>query len=229
MPNEVPLQPAYVLHGRPYRETSLLLDVFTQEKGRVSVLAKGVRRPKSRRRAFLQPFFPLLMHCKGKSDLLTLYHVEASQPYCLLAGKQLACGFYLNELLTRLLLHGEAMPALFACYHKTLLAIALEENIQIALRLFEKELLDQLGYGVQLHTDSHGQVILANALYRYTPMIGFIKTEQTEDNLIAGQGILALATGDLSSVAYRRAAKQILRQALAPLLGTKPLKSREMI
>lgn len=169
-------QPAYVLHARPYQETSLLLEFFTQDFGRVSAIAKGAKRPKSRGRGLLQPFIPLLISCAGKGELLTVKDFDAAAPPILLLGRRLIFAFYLNELLMRLLHRADAHDELFYAYEKSLHKLR-EDNDehleQVPLRLFEKTLLKELGYELHLtHEVDSGKPLNPDSMYFFDPEKG---------------------------------------------------------
>lgn len=144
------LQPAFVLHARPYRDTSLLVELLTAERGRLTVLARGVRNQRSRFNGLLVPFSPLLVSFSGKTDLQVLRQVEANGLSYNLRGNMLLSGFYLNELLIRLLQRHEPHPNVYQAYQYTLNVLADTVQPEPALRLFEKYLLVDIGYGLQL-------------------------------------------------------------------------------
>lgn len=231
MHNKVELQPAYLLHSRPYRDTSVLLDFFTPDHGRVSVMGKGVRRPTSKLRGLLQPFNPLLISFSGKSSLKTLTHAESAGLYVNLTGQALFSAMYLNELLCRLLHEHEKDHVLFELYSRTLLMLAHEE-LEPVLRSFELDLLDSLGYGIALDADArHGDAVEASRFYFLVPELGVIRAEDgVQDNVVLfrGEDLLAIAHRDFSEISVRKAAKQLLRQCVNNLLGDRPLKSRRL-
>ncbi len=150
MKSRVTLHPVFILHTRPFRDTSLLVDALTTEYGRISVLARGVRTARTPLRGILQPFVPLLMSWSGKGELVSMSKVEAvGLPYSL-QGKALISGFYLNELIMRLLHRYDPHPILYDAYQQALLGLQQKTTIELVLRLFEKCLLKELGYGLQL-------------------------------------------------------------------------------
>jgi DNA repair protein RecO (recombination protein O) len=229
----VNLQPAYVLHSRPYRDSSALLDVFSAEHGRVSMVARGTRR-QSRRgsgAALLQPFIPLLLSFAGRLELKTLVATEAAQGFFALRGERLFSGLYMNELLVRLLHRNDPHPALFAAYDQALKALAGSAEVDTVLRQFELTLLDELGYSFDLAVDGFtGQPVRATLWYRYDPGFGLVATGAPGDSatvVFCGADLLAMSTGDFSGP-VRRTAKGLLREALAVHLGGEPLRSREL-
>jgi DNA repair protein RecO (recombination protein O) len=225
----------WLLHSRPFRETSLLLDCFSRERGRFSAIARGVRGAKSHKRALLQPFTPLSFSVAGRGELVTLKDAEASGPALPLCGTALFAALYLNELLTRLLHGAEVEEDLFTHYETTLRALLIEGDIEAALRRFELHLLDTLGYGVDFTQDAeHGAAVEAEARYYLHPDAGFVRQQASEDaqnreqRLYGGAELLAIARDDFSAPATRRAAKLILRQLLSRHLGERELASREL-
>lgn len=233
MANSFLLTPAYILHYRPYRDTSLLIDFFTQEQGRISVLARGVRKPKSRLSGLLQPFIPLLISWAGKGELFNLRAVEAHGPSYSLLNKNLLSGFYSNELLVRVLPRFDAHPQLFQAYARLLSELQSQHSCEKSLRLFEKTLLEELGYGLQLQYEAHsGSPIQAVSYYCYNFDQGFVEVDinnvKSDTPLFQGQHLLNLQHDLLEEVATLRAAKHLMRLALQPLLGNKPLLSRKM-
>jgi len=223
----ITLQPAYILHHRLYHETSLLLDVFTQDVGRVSLIARGVRSGRSKLRPILQPFQPLVVSFQGKTELQTLTVAEAVGPPLQFPGKLLLSGFYLNELLIRLLQKHDPHPGLYTIYQNTLLELQLAKMQQKALRLFEVKLLTELGYGLQLRYDCvTGKEISTQAFYAFFPEQGFKQTESAEG--FSGRALLALANEQLDELEVLREAKRIMRVAMGSILGWQPLNSRKL-
>lgn len=229
-------QPAFVLHARNYSETSLILEVFTPQHGRVGLIAKGARRPPSRLRAVLAPFQPLLIGWSGRGELMILTGAEPDGAAYGLQGEVLYCGFYLNELLMRLLHRHDPHENLYAAYRDTLTALVQSTGrFEVALRLFEKRLLRELGYGLMLEHDADDRApIAADALYEYIPERGPIRIRHPELNTRAqgvrvyGDSLLALANEQLSEPRALREAKVLMRTLLAPHLGDRPLHSRRL-
>lgn len=216
---------AYVLHRRPYRDTSSLIEFFTQEYGRISVIAKGAKRAKSPLKSSLQLFQPLLIQARGKGELASLYRVDIAQPLPTLKADRLAWGFYLNELLYRLLKRHDEAPEIFSHYHQLLQKLTTEDSSPVDLRYFENQLLTYLGYGLPLYNLSETEN------YLFDPELGLKPTSLPVDHrkIFSGRALLALATQELIEPEHQQSAKQLLRQALQHLLGDKPLKSREML
>lgn len=229
----VQLQPAWLLHSRPYRDSSLLLDVFTADHGRLGLVARGVHR-RSRGGSLgtqLQPFRPLLLSFSGRGELQQLTAVEAPGTAFGLAGERLFSGLYLNELLVRLLQRHDAHPELFAAYGLTLEGLAGEAAVAPHLRAFESQLLETLGYHLQPDIDaSSGATVLAEGWYRFDPERGLWPAGVAEPGggaAYPGHHLLAIARGDYRGE-VARSAKRLLRQALAVHLGDRPLRSREL-
>jgi DNA repair protein RecO (recombination protein O) len=159
--------PAFLLQAHPYRETSLVVDVFSRDHGRIGLVARGAKRPRAALRGVLVEFQPLELGWFGAGELRTLARAEWQRAWPMLAGPRLLLGYYLNELLQRLLAREDAHPALFDLYSDTLqkLALAPTDTMQheVLLRRFEKALLRELGYGLTLDFDAHGEVIDAGA------------------------------------------------------------------
>lgn len=216
---------AYFLHTRPYRETSLLVDVFSAESGRLSGVWRGGRRGKG---SAAQLFQPLLVDAVGQGELKTLRQVEMAGPALMLAGTALFSAFYLNEILVRLLPRDEAQPGLFVAYADTLGCLQEGGDPASLLRKFECLLLDTLGYGIDFSHDSEsGEPVSAAFDYDFHPERGFTR-RRAAGAMVSGAALLQLADGDFVSPAAAAAAKRINRLALARLLGKRPLKSREL-
>lgn len=231
----ISLQPAFILHHRPYRETSSLLDIFTAEYGRVSLIARGARTSRSRLRPLLQPFIPLLLSWQGRSELMTLVSAEANGASLQLRGDCLLSGFYLNELLVKVLQKQDSHPRLYTIYYQTLLELQGAKLQQKTLRLFEKKLLEELGYGLQLQHDFlTGEELLAEEYYQFYPEQGFKRYEsflssaQVEERGFKGKNLLALAKEQLDNEESLRDAKRLMRLALGSLLSFQPLYSRKL-
>lgn len=227
----VDLQPAYVLHRRPYRETSCLLELFTPEYGRITAIAKGVRKPRSATQGLLEPFYPLVVSWYGKGELMTLIHVEAQGAAAQLRGECLFAGFYLNELLVSLLEKWDPHPRLFVQYEQALAALQTETLEEPSLRSFEKALLEELGYGVLPTSDTALQnSFVESRYYRFIPEQGFVLQEagSASSQLFSGKSLIAIAREEWHDDDVLRDAKRLTRLVLAPLLGARPLYSRKL-
>ncbi len=224
------LQRCFILHSRPYSETSLILDVFSEEVGRLSLVAKGARSKGSAIRGALQPFTPLFMKWSGRGQMPTLRHAEAIGLAIPLADKALYSGFYLNELLSRLLVTHLAYPSLFQHYINALVGLAQSNDPEPSLRGFEFCLLEALGYDIDfLHCAGTGEAIDPNLCYLFREQQGFIASLMKNNALIfSGAEVQAFAKRHFTTESQLKAAKRFTRLALQPYLGEKPLKSREL-
>ena len=232
----VNLQPGYVIHSRPYGDSSALLDVFTAEFGRVGLVAKGARRQtrKGSKAGLLQPFIPLLLSFSGGNELKTLRSVESAPGRVELAGDRLFSGLYVNELLVRLLHRDDPHPRLFAAYNDTVQQLAHLQMIDVGLRLFEMRLLEELGYRLELTIEgATGLPVRPEAFYHYQPGAGLVRRRagESSDDLpgadLPGTDLLAMARGEIGG-RVRQTARTLMREALAAHLGEEPLKSRQL-
>jgi len=218
------LDTVFVLHRRPYKETSQLLDLFSLQQGRCSALHRTNRKNPS-----LQPFVPYQLQFSGKGDLKYTKAVEVLAAPFSLTGRRLYCGFYLNELMVRLTWKGEPNPELFSLYRDSLRALQESEHEEPVLRRFEFHLLAILGYSYQWQSDSSGQPIAPSGSYTFDPGLGFVASfDVGRQGLISGKDLLAIAADDWSQPSSWQVAKQVARLALQPLLGDKPLTSRTL-
>jgi DNA repair protein RecO (recombination protein O) len=220
------LQPAFVLQQRKYRETSLIIDVLTRDFGRVSLVAKGVRAPKSKTAGLLQLFIPLNISYFGRAELKTLSDVEVSQPFKLINGMALYCGFYINELVVCLLHKYDPHPEVFDYYSECLIGLAEGEYLEAVLRNFELKLMNCSGYGLQLDYDYHRQPIVTHKKYHYQAGSGLV---ESTDGFFSGKTLLALSAGELSDTQVLSEAKILMRGVINGHLQGKTLKSRAVI
>jgi len=228
------LQPAYVLHYRNYRETSFLVDLLTKNSGRISVIARGAKRPKSLMQGVIQPFVPITVAWRGKGDLPTLQTAELCGASIMLRDDKIFSGFYLNELLMRVLHRHSPCENIFTLYENTLCELSTTDAIEIVLRKFEKYFLRELGYEIQLMHEAHSDIpIKNNQYYLFIPHEGFSliqssKLKQTDNAIFLGKNLLKIANNEFNDTETLRDAKRLMRFALRPLLRNKPLKSREL-
>lgn len=231
MSSNLDLQPAYVLHSRPYRETSLLVDIFTRDHGVVPTVAKGIRGKKGTRRAILQPFRRIRCSWRGKGDLVSLIKFESEDLGYDYAKQVLFSGFYLNELLMRLLHRHDPHELLFDAYGKVLNDFQLPENLEVCLREFEFLLLNELGYGIDFSSDIDERPIQSEALYRLIAQQRFMQigdAQPADENTFLGHELMAIAEHDWQQKDILKQAKRLTRLSLSPLLGDKPLQSRAL-
>ena len=227
----VELQPAYILHHRPFRDTSVLLEVFSRDHGRVGLVARGARGPRSRLRGMLQPFRPLLLSWQLRGELGTLTGAEpgdmaATAPT---GGDALLALYYSNELLLRLTARLDPHHELYGAYAGTVARLAAGEPVAPALRRFEKRLLDVLGYGLDLARDAAGQPLEAASSYRYDPAHGLAACRPDLAGAMLGASLLALADDELADARALNDARRLLRAALDAHLDGRPLKTRELL
>ncbi len=230
---KIDAQPAYILHTTPFRETSLIVEAFTRDYGRMALLARGARRPRSAMRGLLMGFQPLEIGWAGKGEVLTLMKVEWQGGQPLLVGPALFCGYYLNELLLHLLPREDAHQKLFERYGEMLQRLAghPEGKVEEAdLRRFEKALLQELGYGLTLEVEQSGRPVETEALYTYEIERGPQRLEQARPSVQAysGRSLLDLAAEDFSLARSRTEAKLLMRSLMAHYLGGVELESRKI-
>ena len=224
--NFVYLQPAYILAQRKYRETSLIIDVLTRDFGRIALLAKGVRKAKSKTAGLLQTFIPLEVSYFGKSDLKTLSHVEISGGHDGLQGIALYCGFYVNELITCFLHKYDPHPEVFDCYKACIAKLLETAIIEETLRIFELDLMTACGYGLILDYDANNTPIKPELTYHFDLEQGAIPAI---DGQFSGKTLIALNDKQLIDAKTLLEAKLLMRKVIATYLNGKPLKSRAVI
>ena len=226
-------QPAYVLHTYPFRETSLIVEVFSRDFGRMSLLARGARRPRAAIRGLLMAFQPIEVAWAGKGEVLTLMKAEWQGGLPLLAGEALFCGYYLNELLMHLLPREDAHEHLFERYGEMLARLASDPTGKVReadLRSFEKALLQELGYGLTLNHDSEGLPIVPDAFYSYRMEQGPVRMAHAEGapQIVFGQTLLDLEAEDFSNPRSRSEAKMLMRSLMAYYLAGVELETRKI-
>ena len=227
-------QAVYVLHTYPFKETSLVVELFTHGFGRVATTAKGARRPRSAMRGMLQSFQPLVATWSGKLELKTLHSLEWGGGLLLLKGEALMCGFYLNELLLRLLPREDAHEALFEYYSATIKILANNQDLASTLRRFELKLLQELGYAIPLHHDVHEAPILEDLNYIYQAEHGASRLNgvlnHTKNGVqVLGKTMIDMVNDDYSTPQTQQQSKQLMRYLLAHYLGDKPLHTRQLL
>lgn len=232
---QVYLQQAFILHRRAYRETSFLLECFSKDYGRLSLIARGARQSKHGLGGLLQAFTPLLLSWSGKTELMYLSHAEFNTQAGfskVLTGKSMFAGLYLNELLVRLLPRFDPAPNLFISYERTLSALHSEVIDQKILRTFELHLLEELGYGLFPKSDALLEsTFLAKQYYCFIPERGLVLTQADscpKERLFLGEDLLAFARGIWHEEHILQEAKRLTRLALSFLLGNEPLQSRKL-
>jgi len=226
-------QPAYVLHTIPFRETSLIVEVFSRDFGRMALLARGARRPRAAIRGLLMAFQPIEVAWAGKGEVLTLMKAEWQGGLPLLAGEALFCGYYLNELLMHLLPREDAHEHLFERYGDMLARLAADPSGKVReadLRSFEKALLQELGYGLTLTHDSAGESIQPDAHYTYRMEQGPVRVEHAEAaaQVVSGKTLLDLDAEDFTDPRSRTEAKALMRTLMAYYLAGVELETRKI-
>lgn len=222
------MEPAWLLRVRPWRDTSMLIEGFSGVHGRVGLVARGVRSPRGRWRGLLQPFQPLYLGWSGRGELATLTMAEPAGHARALRGDVLLSAYYLNELLLRLLARNDPHPRLFDAYGMALDGLQARPPAGV-LRLFEKRLLDELGYGLSLsHTADTGEAVDAGRRYRFDVRRGPLLSGADLPE-VSGATLLALSAESLDDPVQQREARFILRAALDACLGPQPLRTREML
>jgi len=225
--------PGFILHTIPYRETSLLVDIFTLNHGRLRCVAKGFRKPN--KKGIAKTLFPYTEHhfqWQGRGELKTLTQAEPIQAPVFLKQESLFVGLYINELLYKLLHQNDPHQSLYEFYCQLMTQLSSSEILQPVLRRFEMLLLEELGYGLVLDAEAEtGQAVSSEHLYYYIPDQGLkLIQDQTADNLHAfsGADIMALCQGQLEQQSVLRAAKKLTRQVIDFYLDGKELNSREL-
>ncbi|MFN2361455.1 MAG: DNA repair protein RecO [Marinobacter sp.] len=231
MTGPVQQEPAYVLHRRPWRETSLMVDIFSLNAGRITLVARGGNGAKSPLKAQLQPFQPLLLDWTGRSDLKTLTQADVRSGPALKRTISLYSGLYVNELLQRLLPLADPHPRLFASYIDVIAELSDAIDVEPVLRRFEQSFAAELGYDFawDLATDT-GHAVETSGYYCYDPEQGILATPSAGARLqnLSGATLRALASGDLESTECRRVAKRVTRVLVDYLLQGRPLNSRSL-
>ncbi len=224
-------QPAFVLHSYPWRETSLIVEVFSRDYGRVALVARGAKRPTSQFRGLLSPFNPLAVAWSGRNDIKMLVRADwlgGMQP---LRGEALLAAFYANELLVRLLARLDPHEALFGGYVALLQALSHDVRHDAALRCFELDLLADIGYAVPLDRSVDGAAIDANARYAFGIGQGAHRLDQdaNDGNVVSGRTLLAMATRAFDDDKVAAEAKGFLRRVIGYHLDGKPLNTRRIL
>jgi DNA repair protein RecO (recombination protein O) len=224
------LTPGYVLHRRPYRDTSVLAECYTRAHGRIGVVARGARAPKARLAGVLQPFQALLISFAGRGELATLRTAELDGAPAPLGGAALAAGFYANELLLRACAREDPHPALFDAYGALLAALAARGLEVASLRAFELALLRELGYAPPYGNAAGGESVQADGHYRVTPGHAPEPVSGDAPGAVAGSVLLALATGAPQGLdaAGLRVARVLLQAELHAHFGERPWQSRRL-
>jgi DNA repair protein RecO (recombination protein O) len=215
----IALEPAYVLHHREYRDTSRILDVFTARHGRLNLFARGARGPKSKLASLLMPFRPLLLSWSGRGESAQLTAAEPQGEALPLPAGQVLSGFYLNELIISLTTRHDPQPQLFEDYARALRRLCVEAKPEPALRVFEKRLLESIGYGLEFDVQPQG-------FYQYRPSYGLVEVREGAPGAYSGRNLLQLREESLDDAGALDAARRVLRQALDHCLEGRELRTR---
>lgn len=223
----VMLTSAYILHHRPFRETSRIFEVLTREEGRLSIFARGVRGPKARLAAVLQPFRPLLISFSGRGEAPSLTGAETAGQSPPLPAACLLSGFYINELVLQLTTRHDPQPGLFDAYHEALQLLKAGAALAPTLRVFEKRLLQMLGYGLDLGSEAlSGRPIQPRGYYYFRPGEGLFPADAAQPDALAGESLASLAREQLAEARALQDARALLQAALAHCLEGRELATR---
>jgi len=227
---KVEQQAAYLLHRRPYSETSLLLDIFSRDHGRLTLIAKGCRKKKTQAQGFFLPFKPLLISWTGKGELPILTSIE-HQSFLPLPDKNgVNCGYYVNELLMKLLHRHDSHEELFERYNNFFYSLANGGDPNSVLRVFEKHLLREIGFGLVLdHDVESGEMILGHRDYQYIPQKGPVASSDTHVEKVSGETLLALQIESFETDKQKREARALTRALIDGQLNGKELRTRRVI
>jgi len=228
-PRRVLLAPGYILHHRPYRDTSRILDVLVRDHGRLTLFARGVRGPKPRFGGVLQPFDLLLLSFQVGREAGQLTGAESPESAPPLPAGSLMAGFYLNELLLKLTTRHDPIPEVFEEYRRALSGLRAGGRVEAVLRVFEKRLLEAVGYGMDLTAEARtGKAIEAEGFYRFVASEGMVPAVELDADAVAGTSILALAREELGEGRGLEDARKVLKAALAERLEGKELTTRRV-
>ena len=231
MSRRVQQQSAFILHHRPFRDSSQILDVLTRDHGKVAVVARGSRGSKSRLAGVLRPFLPLRVSWIAKSDLGTLTGAEAAGAPAGLRGDALLSAYYVNELMLHFLHRHDPQPEIFELYAEVIRELCAADSVAACLRRFELELLGLLGYAVSLDHEAGSQIdVEPKRNYEYRVEQGPVPVDRSEGPLVfTGETLLAIGAGQFEDACVLRASNRLLREIIAHHLGGKELRSRKVL
>lgn len=231
IPRRVNEQPAFLLHYRPFRDTSLLLDVLSRDHGKVALIARGARSAKSRLKGILRPFMPLSVSWFMRSDLGTLTGAELSGKPVTLSGDGLLSGYYLNELIIHFLHRHDVQPEVYSAYHETVVDLASQDDPAPVLRNFEMELLRLIGYALNFDHDAATHAAIdgaANYEYRYEQ--GPVKVNRDDGDMVfSGDMLIGIREHRFGEPDVLLAANRLLKRVIMHHLGGRELKSRKVL
>ena len=219
----------YVLHTYPFKETSLIVEIFSKVHGRISIVAKGARRPRSLVRGMLQSFQSLQATWSGQGEMKTLHSIDWCDALLQIEGDALICGFYINELLMRLLPKEDPHEKLFDFYHQTMEFLSMKNHLSVTLRRFELKLLQELGYELPLLNDENGEPIKPNKIYNYEVAYGPSETKNSSEGVsLIGKTLIDMAGDDYKDPTTEMQSKQLMRYLISHYIGEKPLNSKKL-
>ena len=219
----------YVLHTYPFKETSLIVEIFSKIHGRISIVAKGARRPRSLVRGMLQSFQSLEATWSGQGEIKTLHSIDWCDEILQIEGDALICGFYINELLIRLVPKEDPHETLFDFYHQTMEHLSKKNNLSVTLRRFELRLLQELGYEMPLINDENGEPINPNKTYNYAVGYGPTETKNSTQGIaLLGKTLIDMASDDYRDPKTEIQSKQLMRYLIGHYIGDKPLNSKQL-
>ncbi|MBS1269378.1 MAG: DNA repair protein RecO [Gammaproteobacteria bacterium] len=224
-------EPGFVIHTRPYSETSLFVEILSRHFGRITTIAKGARRQKSKFRGTLLPFRELSVGWSGRGEVPTLTLAEPAGVWSDMRGQSVRCGFYVNELVMKLLHRYDAHPHLFDCYADTMVQLRRGGVCEHTLRLFEKRLLKELGYAMNLECEvGCRREINAGQSYRYIPNLGAVAVDNKQKGgvTISGAALRALRNESFNGDRELKECKKLMRAMIAHQLDNRPLHSRKL-
>lgn len=224
-------EPGYVVHTRPYSETSLFAELFSRHYGRLTAIAKGARRQKSKFRGALLPFRRLQVGWTGRSSLPVLTLAEPAETWVDVSGQSILCGFYINELVIKLLHRYDAHPELFDYYADAMRRLRGGEGREHVLRSFEKRLLAELGYAMNLDYEADGQRAIDPArTYRYVPHRGAVAdgSDREQGVPVSGAALQALRDETFGDDRTLQECKRLMRVMISHQLENRPLHARKL-
>ena len=224
-------EPAWLLHQRPFRDTSRILDVVTREHGRIALIARGSRSAKSRLRGILRPFLPLKMSWFIRTDLGTLTDAEMGGQPVVLTGDSLMSGYYISELLLKLMHRHDPHPEIFDLYAATVTRLSAQTDVAPVLRQFEMELLRLLGYALNLEYESESHAVLQpEKNYEYRPEQGPVEAMDRDGGMVfTGSQLSAIASQEFTNADTLQCAGRLMRNVIAHHLDGKELNSRKVL
>ena len=224
-------QPSWVLHQRPYRDTSSIIDIFSRDFGRISIVAKGSRSPKSKFRGLLRPFLPMNLSWYSGKNLGNLTDIEVTEKPYNLTGDSLLSAYYLNELIIKFLLKDDSQVEIYDLYSRTISSLIQARDIAPILRIFELEFLRLIGYGLNLNFEAGTEFpVKSNLFYEYKPDVGLVISESKDKPYVfGGADIKAINQRDFQSNKTIKTANKLLKSIITYHLDGRQLKTRKVL